>query len=183
MTNPPSTQALTLVACAAPLAERAPDIARTFTASGWKVRVVTTPSASDWVAAEDVEAVSGHAPTSVQRLPSDPRQDAFSGSAVLVAPLTFNTMNKWALGIADNYAVGILCEAVALGRPVVAVPVIGRRFWGHPATATSMERLLGCGVTMVDLVGDRGTIGPLASGSGPSLAAAFDPTILLQRFA
>lgn len=183
MTTPPSTRVLTLIACAAPLAERAADIAGAFTSAGWRVRVVTTASASAWVDAEAIEAVSGQAPTSVQRSPADPSQDAFSGSAVIVAPLTFNTLNKWALGIADNYALGILCEAVALGRPVVAVPMIGQRFWGHPATATSMALLLGCGVTMVDLAGGRGTISPLESGSGPSLAAAFDPTTLLARFA
>lgn len=31
---------------------------------------------------------------------------------ILVAPATYNTINKWALGVTDNYALGILAEAL-----------------------------------------------------------------------
>lgn len=179
-----STQpsALTLIVSAAPLAERAADIAGAFVANGWSVRVVLTPSASSWVDAPSITATTGTEPTSTQRLPGRPAQPEFATGSVLVAPLTFNSLNKWALGIADNYALGILCEALALGLPVVAIPVIGRRFWDHPATSKSLELLISQGVSLVDIVGGDNDIHPLPSGSGPSLAAAFDPATLLQRF-
>ena len=175
--------ALTLIVSSAPLAERAADIAGAFTTGGWSVRVVTTPSASSWVDAESIRATTGAEPTSVQRLPDRPAPTEFATSSVLVAPLTFNSLNKWTLGIADNYALGILCEALARGLPVVAIPVIGRRFWDHPATSNSMELLISRGVSLVDIASGDNNIRPLESGSGPSLAAAFDPTTLLQRFA
>lgn len=44
--------------------------------------------------------------------------------AIVVAPVTFNTLNKWALGIAGTLAVGILCEYLGQGAPIVAVPCL-----------------------------------------------------------
>jgi flavoprotein len=32
-----------------------------------------------------------------------------------VAPVAFNTVNKWAIGISDTLALGILCEAYGMG--------------------------------------------------------------------
>jgi phosphopantothenoylcysteine synthetase/decarboxylase len=42
--------------------------------------------------------------------------------AVLACPLTFNSVNKFAHGHADNFAVGLLCEMAGYGVPVVVVP-------------------------------------------------------------
>jgi flavoprotein len=35
----------------------------------------------------------------------------------VVAPATFNTINKWAQGISDTLALGLLNEATGLGLP------------------------------------------------------------------
>lgn len=48
-----------------------------------------------------------------------PRADA-----VVVFPATFNTLNKWALGITDTLTLGILCEYTGLKKPILAVPGI-----------------------------------------------------------
>lgn len=39
--------------------------------------------------------------------------------AVLACPLTFNSVNKFAHGHADSFAMGLLCEMVGYGVPVV----------------------------------------------------------------
>jgi Flavoprotein. len=44
--------------------------------------------------------------------------------AVVVAPATFNTVNKWAAGITDTFATGLLCELTGLGVPILAVPLV-----------------------------------------------------------
>jgi len=41
---------------------------------------------------------------------------------VIVAPATYNTISKLALGISDTYALGILAEAVSHPIPVVVLP-------------------------------------------------------------
>jgi phosphopantothenoylcysteine synthetase/decarboxylase len=41
-----------------------------------------------------------------------------AADAVLACPLSFNSVNKFAHGHADNFAVGLLCEMAGSGVPV-----------------------------------------------------------------
>jgi hypothetical protein len=90
--------------------------------------------------------------------------------AIVVAPATFNTLNKWALGIADNLALGLLTEAIGKGLPVAAMPFFNAAQARHPALTGSVERLRACGVRV--LLGPDG-FEPQAPGSGGDLAATF----------
>ena len=45
---------------------------------------------------------------------------------MIVAPATFNTINKWAAGISDTLALGLLTEAIGKKIPVVALPFTNR---------------------------------------------------------
>ncbi|MGW7552257.1 hypothetical protein [Streptomyces rimosus] len=65
--------------------------------------------------------------------------------AVIVAPLMMNSVNKWAAGIADTYALGLLTEAVGLGLPGVALPFWSTALDAHPATRRSVRVLYGPG--------------------------------------
>jgi hypothetical protein len=70
-----------------------------------------------------------------------PLPDAF-----LVAPLTFNSLNKWAAGISDTLAMGLLNEALGLGVPITAVPWVNAQLAKHPAAEESLNRLRSAGV-------------------------------------
>jgi Flavoprotein len=59
-----------------------------------------------------------------------PPPDAF-----VVAPATFNTINKLAAGISGTLALGFLNEAVGTGLPVIAVPFPNQMLARHPAFA------------------------------------------------
>jgi Flavoprotein len=129
--SPPVSEHLALVACAAPLAARVHDVAARAIEVGWIVRVVATPSAMKWVDADRVEELTGCAVLVEQRQPGQAKR--FPPPAqVIVCPATFNTVNKLAAGIMDNYATGLLCEALA-SRP---------RSLSHPWSTT------GCGHTL-----------------------------------
>jgi phosphopantothenoylcysteine synthetase/decarboxylase len=65
---------------------------------------------------------------------------------VVVAPATFNTVNKWAAGLADTLAVATLCEACGLGVPVAALPCVADALAAHPAYQDSLIRLRDMGV-------------------------------------
>ena len=56
-------------------------------------------------------------------------------------PLTLNSVNKFAHGHADNFAVGLLCEMVGYGVPVVVVPHCKPQLASHPAFGTSLDTL------------------------------------------
>lgn len=72
---------------------------------GWRVAAVATESASAWLERQElarlnVPLITGHRePGTGKRLP---RPDA-----VILAPGTFNTINKLAAGIADSYALSV----------------------------------------------------------------------------
>ncbi|MFN2494402.1 MAG: flavoprotein [Pseudonocardiaceae bacterium] len=70
-----------------------------------------------------------------------PRADA-----IAVAPATFNTINKWAAGISDTFALGILSEAIGLRLPIVVVPYAKPSLAAHPAFDVSLGKLTEWGV-------------------------------------
>ena len=69
--------------------------------------------------------------------------------AVLACPLTFNSVNKFAHGHADNFAVGLLCEMVGYRVPVVVVPHCKPQLASHPAFTASLQPLRGMGVRVL----------------------------------
>jgi phosphopantothenoylcysteine synthetase/decarboxylase len=72
-----------------------------------------------------------------------------AADVVLACPLTFNSVNKFAHGHADNFAVGLLCEMAGYGVPVVVVPHCKPQLASHPAFGTSLETLRGMGVRVL----------------------------------
>jgi len=65
-------------------------------------------------------------------------------------PATFNTINKWVLGIGDTLAVSILCEGLGRGTPpIVAVPYLKADLAHHPAFYKNIALLRECGVRIL----------------------------------
>jgi hypothetical protein len=104
--------------------------------------------------------------------------------AVIVAPATYNTINKWAAGIADVYALGQLAEAVGRGLPVVVLPFVNSALAGNPAYARSVQTLRTDGVRLLDGSPDadgvpRG-VEPHPPGTGGALERQFPWTHALD---
>jgi phosphopantothenoylcysteine synthetase/decarboxylase len=110
-------------------------------AAGWDVCVVATQAALAWIDAPALHEASGHPVRSGLRSPDDPEFEP-RGDAVLVAPATFNTINRCAAGMNDSLALGLINEA--LGTPAVPlafVPWVNSSLGGHPAYDPSIARL------------------------------------------
>jgi hypothetical protein len=60
-----------------------------------------------------------------------------------------HTINKWAAGISDTLALGLLNEALGLRLPVVAVPFPNIALAQHPAFRRSMRELEALGVRLL----------------------------------
>lgn len=174
------SDSLTIVVCGAPLADRAADIAGAALNAGWEVYVIATPAGFGWVDKEAVRQVTGKPVRVEYRAPDQPKQVP-EPDAVVACPATFNTVNKWAAGLADNYAMGFLCEALGLRVPIVAVPMLKDELWRHPAWQPSIVRLSEAGVTFLDV--QTGEVGarPVESGTGDAISAAFDPVWVLPH--
>lgn len=169
------TSLCTVVVCGAPLAVRAPEIVAKLAAAGWRVQVITTPSAGNWVDEAVLAAAADGAVRSEHRAVGTP-SNRERPDAVVVAPITFNTVGKLACGIADTYAHSTLGEALGDGVPMLAVPMVNNRLWGNPAWSRNVAWLTQAGVRWLSI--HDGTIGepkPVQSGTGDSVVKRFDP--------
>ncbi|MFF6883033.1 flavoprotein [Streptomyces sp. NPDC012421] len=136
---------LYVVVCGAGIAGDAHRLITAAQARGWAVGVVATPQGLGFLDTGAITRQTGHPIRSAWRAPGDPRPLP-PADAIAVAPATFNTINKWAAGIADTLALGILCEAYGLGIPTAVLPCVNAAMAAHPAYARSLDRLREMGV-------------------------------------
>ncbi|MFI0485727.1 flavoprotein [Actinomadura sp. 9N215] len=143
-----SRRVLYVVACAAPAAAdlvRLVDLAQD---AGWRVCVITTPMGRRFVDVEALETRTGERIRSDYRMPGEPNELP-AADAVVAAPATFNTINKWATGIADTFAVGLLCELMGFGVPIVAAPLLKDALARHRAFEVNVRTLREMGVRVL----------------------------------
>ena len=112
---------LYLVVSGAPAPEGVPALVMACQAAGWRVVVFSTPTGTRFVDPAELEQLTGEPVRSEYRVPGT-GTPVPPADAVLACPLTFNSVNKFAHGHADNFAVGLLCEMAGYGVPVVVVP-------------------------------------------------------------
>jgi phosphopantothenoylcysteine synthetase/decarboxylase len=136
---------LYLIVCGAPPAADTPQLVKEKQAEGWQVCVVATPHGARWLNTDELEKLTGHPVRVDFRHPNDDSFDPL-GDAVLVSPATFNTINKWALGINDTLALGLLNEAIGSNVPVEARPEVNQALASHPAYRSSTALLASLGV-------------------------------------
>lgn len=134
-----------------------------------------TPSAASWVDEPSLAAATGQPPRSAPR-PAGSAIDRERPDAVVVAPVTFNTVAKMACGIADTYAHGVLCESLGDRVPILAIPMVNDRLWAHPAWAGNVARLTDAGVRWLSIHdGSVGPPQPVRSGTGGDVVRNFEP--------
>ncbi len=110
--------------------------------------MVTTPDGRKFVDTDRLAEQTGHPVRSSYKDPDEP--DLLpAADALVVAPATVNTVNKWAAGIADTLVLGLLVEAYGKGLPIVALPFTNREMAAHPAFQEAVTRLRGWGVTVL----------------------------------
>nr|WP_165368052.1 flavoprotein [Phytoactinopolyspora endophytica] len=163
---------LYIVATGAPLTRRIHEAVPMADDAGWRVAVIATEAAVSWldhdqIGTLDVPVLTNHRqPDTAKRLPRP--------TAVVLAPATFNTINKFATGAADTYPLTVLCEALGAKRPLIIVPFVNASLAGHPAWLASLAVLRYAGATLIDPRGGALNVHePLASGTGESVTDAF----------
>lgn len=142
---------LYLIVCGAPPAQRAPGVPEFVLdcqAAGWDVCVIPTRYGRRFLDTGRLAKLTGHPLRDDYKHPNE--EDVLPPADVLVvAPATFNTVNKLAAGIADTLPLGLLNEAVGAGHPVVLAPWTNEMMVGHPAFGRSVKALRAAGVRFV----------------------------------
>ena len=146
-------------------AARGPELLHGLLGLGFaRVIAIATPNASRVVALRELADIPGaQVVESYFDLAIRPRP---SRGVVLFAPLSFNSLNKLAHGIADSLALSVVAEAIGRRTPVIVGPSLNAPLLAHPAAQASLARLGDWGVKVML---------PVDSGEGPRLA----PTGLL----
>jgi phosphopantothenoylcysteine decarboxylase/phosphopantothenate--cysteine ligase len=132
--------------------------------SGAEVKVIMTRSAKDFVT-----------PLSLSTLSKNPvlidlfEQDAWANhvalgrwaDAIIIAPLSCNTLAKMAIGLCDNLLLAVYLSATC---PVIVAPAMDEDMWHHPATKLNIERLMSFGNKVIPV--DKGELASGLFGDG-----------------
>lgn len=141
------TRQLSIVVCGAAPTADVGALIRLAQERSWTVRAIPTPDALSFVAAAALESMTGNAVEVGYRSPADTRPPR--PEAVIVAPATFNTVNKAALGITDTHALGVIAEAIGREIPVVMVPWVNAPLAARAPFRRSLDQLRDEGVRIV----------------------------------
>jgi phosphopantothenoylcysteine synthetase/decarboxylase len=139
---------LYVICCGSPAARDVGELITMAQHEGWDVCVVVTPDGRKFVDVPAIVVQTGYPVRTSYKNPGDP--DVLPPpDAIIVAPATVNTVNKWAAGIADTLALGLVVEGHGKGLPIVAVPFTNAAMAAHPAFQESIARLRRWGVSVL----------------------------------
>jgi phosphopantothenoylcysteine synthetase/decarboxylase len=149
-----------LVLSGAATASRCPELSRGLVGLGFsRVIAIPTPNASRILAPRELAEIEGvQVVQSYFDLAIRPRPPR---GVVLFAPLSFNSLNKLAHGIADSLALAVVAEAIGRRTPVIIGPSLNAPLLKHPEAQSSLAKLAGWGALIV---------APVDDGEGPRLA-------------
>jgi len=139
-------------------------LARLLTQAGAEVDVVLTRSAQEFVGPVTFEALTGRAVHTVLVAAGhalDHIRLARAADLVVVAPATADLLARAAHGHADDLLTAAL---LATSAPVLVVPAMNDRMWGHPQTTRNVAHLRELGYHVLDP--DTGDLA-VGEGSGP----------------
>ncbi|SCL24709.1 flavoprotein [Micromonospora inyonensis] len=147
MSGSADTRLLHLVVCAAPPARHIAELIEPVQHDNWNVHIIATETAHTWLPTERLATITGQPVSYRQRHPDEPSVLS-RADAIAVVPATFNTINKWATGINDSLALGILNESFGAGLPIIASPYVKPTLARHPAFTTNLRLLADHGVRL-----------------------------------
>lgn len=151
-------------------------LARLLTQRDAEVDVVMTRAAQEFVGAITFEAVTGRRVyTDIFGAGNalDHIRLARESAAIVVAPASADFLARAAHGHADDLLSAVLLAATC---PVLLVPAMNDRMWGHPQTQHNVAHLRDLGYTVLDP-----DVGPLAVGEGSGPGRLPEPETILAH--
>lgn len=143
-------------------AYKAAFVIRNFVKAGAEVRVIMTPSATEFISPLTLATLSKHKVYS--NYVGNPEEGTWNNhvelglwaDVMLIAPTTANSLAKLTTGIADNFLMAVYLSARC---PVVICPAMDLDMYTHPTTQKNIAKLTERGHQFID-----SEFGELASG-------------------
>ena len=148
------------VICGTTTAYRAPEMIRALQSLASDVVTLMTPGASRVISPRMLMMEPGHQHVEsyfdslILPRPAD--------GPALIAPCSFNSLNKIAQGIADSLALSIVADLIGRGQPVILALSLNPPLYAHPRTRSSVLTLREWGISVIEpvAVGDELTLAP-----------------------
>lgn len=140
-------------------AYKIPQLVRLFTKAGAEVKVIMTPAAAEFVSPLVLSTLTGNSvlyKLSEEDQWSDHVHLGRWANAMILAPVSTNTLAKMAQGHCDNLLLAVYMSSTC---PVFIAPAMDDDMWHHAATQLNMAKLREFGHSLID-----SEYGSLASG-------------------
>ncbi len=141
-------KAIYLVVSGASSARIVPDLLEELPQFELPVYTILTENAPNVISPYNLVDQQGH--TLIDSYFDPVMVDERAPGLTIVAPATFNTLNKISQGIADTLAHSLVAEAIGAGWPVIVAPSMNQALFNHPRVATSVKTLRAWGVTILE---------------------------------
>jgi len=160
-------------------AYKAAELASRFTAEGFRVDVIMTESAQQFISPLTFRNITGRpVVTTMWDLASEFSVEhvalAEAADVVLIAPATANIIAKIACGMADDM---LSCTVLATKAPIIIAPAMNDNMWSNAITRENVARLMKRGYTFVGPARGRLASGKMGLGRLTSLDEIYGITL------
>lgn len=150
---------------------------------GAEVKVIMTPAAKDFVSILTLSTLSKN-PVLVDLFDEGSWANHVQlgrwADAMLIAPLSCNTLGKLANGVCDNLLMAVYLSATC---PVIVAPAMDEDMWHHPATKANIDKVIKHGCRIIPV--ERGELASGLIGEGrmaePEAIANFVKSFLIEN--
>lgn len=178
-TEPAGTRFLTVVVCGAGPATEVATLVALAEQRGWSVDIIATPAGCTFLDVPTLEALTNSPVRSEYRAsPSGVTRSLSNPDGIIVAPATYNTICKLAIGVSDTYALGTLAESIGRGLPVVILPFVNSALASRKPFSEAVRSLRDEGVCV--MLGENEWL-PHPPGTGGERIASFPWSAALDQ--
>lgn len=134
-------------------AYKIPELIRMFKRADYDVKVVMTPGSKNFVTALTLETLSCNRVYEGQFCPRDNTQHISLcawADVFVVAPLSANTLSKFANGICDNLLSSVFCAYIGEKKPIILAPAMNCGMWENPFVQKNLETLKNAGCKILE---------------------------------
>jgi len=162
---------LQIIVCGAGPATNVHELIAAAHTRSWTAAVTATASALPFLDAPTIEGLTGDPVRTGYQTPVTDRRTLPPVNALIIAPATYNTINKLALGIADTYPLTSAAEQIGRGIPTVIVPFVNAALAARAPFRRALVDLRSEGIRVLSGPGDSWE--PHPPGTGPDAQASF----------
>ena len=133
---------------------KAYELIRQYKKCGFNVKTIISKNALNFVSPLVLETLTGERCCYEQFIPRDNTQHINLcdwADVFVVAPLSANTISKFAQGICDNLLTSVFCAYLGTKKPILLAPAMNANMWNNPLIQKNLQILKDFNCEIVDV--------------------------------